>query len=365
MTRPVFIAIAGIVIVGFAFILNFQLWQDDVGETKPEKVSATAEEARPQPVPEKSVSTPSVKAPKPALAQSEPAVTKQHSLIAPTFDVARVNPKGEALMAGRAEPNGRIFIMDNEQDLGHVMSDRRGEWVFVPEARLKPGTHQLKLRMEIEGSKPIFSSSNVVVVVPTPNMNIAGEPTRKKSGVLALKVPSQGHGPVTVLQKPKANADSNAPSSGKGDNWIVVDAVDYDDKGKLSISGHAAPNAPVNIYLSNKFVGQTKADEKGAWYLTPTSPVTPGLYRLRADRIGQDGKVLARVEFSFERAKPIKDLKEGAFIIVQPGNSLWRLARRTYGSGFAYTVIFEANQDKIGDPNLIHPGQVFTLPNTK
>jgi hypothetical protein len=365
MTRPVFIAIAGILIVGFAFVLNFQLWQDDVGETKPEKITPTAEEKRPQPVPEKSVSTPSIKAPKPALKKSEPVVPKPPSLIAPTFDVARVNPQGEAVMAGRAEPISRVVIMDNEQDLGHVITDRRGEWVFVPEARLKPGTHQLKLRMEIEGSKPIFSSSNVVVVVPARNMNIAGETTHKNSGALALKVPSKGHGPVTVLQKPTGNADSKAPSSGKGNNWIVVDAVDYDDQGKLSISGHAAPLAPVNIYLSNKFVGQTKANEKGAWYLTPASPVAPGLYRLRADRIDQDGKVLARVEFPFERAKPIKDLKEGTFIIVQPGNSLWRLARRTYGSGVAYTVIFEANQDKIGDPNLIHPGQVFTLPNAQ
>jgi nucleoid-associated protein YgaU len=75
--------------------------------------------------------------------------------------------------------------------------------------------------------------------------------------------------------------------------------------------------------------------------------------------------VLARVEFPFERAKPISDLKEGTFIIVQPGNSLWRLARRNYGSGFSYTVIYEANQEQIADPNLIHPGQVFALPNAQ
>jgi hypothetical protein len=265
-------------------------------------------------------------------------------------------------MAGRAEPNSRIAIVDNEQDLGYVITDRRGEWVFVPETRLKPGAHQLKLRMEIEGSKPIFSSSNVVVIIPSPNMNIAGNLTNKQSGTLALKVPSQGHGSVTVLQKPNGTRGSNAPSSGKGNNWIVVDAVDYDNKGRVSISGHSAANAPLNVYLSDNFVGGTKANEKGIWHLTPTAPVAPGLYRLRADLIGQDGKVLARVEFPFERTKLIKDLKEGTFIIVQPGNSLWRLARRTYGSGVAYTVIFKANQDKIADPNLIHPGQVFTLP---
>lgn len=372
MTRPVAIAIAGILIVGFAFVLNFQLWRDDVGPPAP--VTTTAEPEPPiksvqqkplQAVPEKSVAVPLVKAPKPTPEKSEPKVIEPQGPRPPSFDVARVNPQGEAVIAGRAEPGSRIVIMDGDKELGHVTADRRGQWVFVPDIRLKPGTHQLKLRMEIKDSKPTFSASNVVVVVPAPNKNIAGEPSQKKSGALAFKVPSQGHGPVTVLQKTTLEPDPKAPLDGSGKNRIVVDAVDYDDKGELSISGHAEPGAPVNIYLSNKFLGRTKTDEKGVWHLSPTDSIEPGLYRLRADRVGKDGKVLARVEFPFERAKPITDLKEGTFIIVQPGNSLWRMARRTYGSGFAYTVIFEANLEQIANPNLIHPGQVFTLPNAQ
>jgi len=49
-------------------------------------------------------------------------------------------------------------------------------------------------------------------------------------------------------------------------------------------------------------------------------------------------------------------------VIVQPGNSLWRIARRTYGDGVQYTVIYEANKDHIRDPDLIYPGQIFSLP---
>ncbi|HCR67353.1 MAG TPA: hypothetical protein DIW38_12725, partial [Oceanicaulis sp.] len=49
-------------------------------------------------------------------------------------------------------------------------------------------------------------------------------------------------------------------------------------------------------------------------------------------------------------------------VIVQPGNSLWRIARRLYGEGLQYTVIYEANRDQIRDPNLIYPGQVFSAP---
>jgi nucleoid-associated protein YgaU len=50
--------------------------------------------------------------------------------------------------------------------------------------------------------------------------------------------------------------------------------------------------------------------------------------------------------------------------IVQPGNSLWRIARRSYGEGLRYTVIYDANKDQIRDPDLIYPGQVFVLPDS-
>ncbi|MCK5276640.1 MAG: LysM peptidoglycan-binding domain-containing protein, partial [Alphaproteobacteria bacterium] len=51
-------------------------------------------------------------------------------------------------------------------------------------------------------------------------------------------------------------------------------------------------------------------------------------------------------------------------VVVQPGNSLWRLARRTLGEGTRYTVIYQANRDRIRDPDLIYPGQVFEVPRT-
>ena len=49
-------------------------------------------------------------------------------------------------------------------------------------------------------------------------------------------------------------------------------------------------------------------------------------------------------------------------VVVQPGNSLWRISRRLYGRGVLYTVIYEANKEQIADPDLIYPGQVFKTP---
>ncbi|NBO21267.1 MAG: LysM peptidoglycan-binding domain-containing protein, partial [Rhodobacteraceae bacterium] len=49
-------------------------------------------------------------------------------------------------------------------------------------------------------------------------------------------------------------------------------------------------------------------------------------------------------------------------ITVQPGYSLWKIARENLGEGVLYVQVFEANKDQIKNPDLIYPGQVFTLP---
>ena len=49
-------------------------------------------------------------------------------------------------------------------------------------------------------------------------------------------------------------------------------------------------------------------------------------------------------------------------ITVQPGDSLSKIAKRELGDANKWHAIYEANRDKIKNPDLIHPGQVLTLP---
>jgi nucleoid-associated protein YgaU len=72
--------------------------------------------------------------------------------------------------------------------------------------------------------------------------------------------------------------------------------------------------------------------------------------------------VQARVEVPFSQPDFSTVTLTDDSVIVQPGNSLWRIARRTYGNGVQFTVIYEANKDNIRDPDLIYPGQIFNLP---
>lgn len=47
---------------------------------------------------------------------------------------------------------------------------------------------------------------------------------------------------------------------------------------------------------------------------------------------------------------------------VVSGDSLWNIAKKFYGNGSKYTVILNANKDKIKNANLIYPGQILTIP---
>ena len=274
---------------------------------------------------------------------------------APRFDVVRINPRGDTVMAGRSEPGGTVVILDETKVIGEVIADRHGEWVFVPEQPLEPGSRRLSLKSRGAGQRPTQSESVVVLVVPEGNKDIAGRPTRKSVQPLALKVPRRGSGATTVLQRPTPSSTTYA---------LAVDAVDYDDTGRLTIGGHGAPGGLVQLYLNNRFIGRTRGSDRGVWTTSPETPVEPGIYTLRVDQVDDAGKVLTRVSIPFSRAAFLAGMAPESFVVVQPGNSLWRIARRTYSAGIAYSVIYAANRDQISNADLIYPGQIFSLPVT-
>lgn len=47
---------------------------------------------------------------------------------------------------------------------------------------------------------------------------------------------------------------------------------------------------------------------------------------------------------------------------VQSGDCLWNIAKKVLGNGSRYPEIYNLNRDKIGNPNIIHEGQVLTMP---
>ena len=287
-----------------------------------------------------------------------PASQVEKKLAPLQFDVVRVNPRGDAVIAGRAEPGAKVTILDGGRPIGMVTADERGEWVLVPREPLPTGNRELTVIQKIGEGEPMISESIVVLVVPEHGKDIAGRAVQKESQPLALQVPRSGAGSSRVLQAPSTIDVSTPPPAG-----VSVDVIDYDEQGNVALAGRGAMNADVLVYLNDKLLGRAVVDGEGRWQLDPEGQVEPGLYKLRVDQ-RMEGKVVARVELPFSRAAPITEPQTESFVIVQPGNSLWRIARRTLGRGTAFTTIYEANSDQIRDPDLIYPGQVFTVPRT-
>ena len=100
----------------------------------------------------------------------------------------------------------------------------------------------------------------------------------------------------------------------------------------------------------------------GGWFAELTG-IEPGIYDLRLDEIDESGVVKSRIVTPFKKESKdfLMNMVSGS-ITVQPGNSLWRIARRIFGRGIRYIEIYEKNNDLIRDPDLIYPGQVFSIP---
>jgi nucleoid-associated protein YgaU len=281
------------------------------------------------------------------VAAAPPAPTPP-AATAPGFDIVRVNPAGAAVTAGRAEPGSRVVLTLDGHEIGRAIADGSGQWAIVPTLPLPAGTHELGLSSQGADGVARNAAAPVVVALAPPAPANAPQPAAP-SVPLALAMPAAG--PARVLQGP-------VTPSGK----LGLDAVDYDEAGHIRFAGGAAPNAPVRLYVDDTPIGEARADAAGRWVLQPETAVATGTHRLRLDQLGTDGRVTARVALPFERATVASQEFAGGRVVVQPRQSLWRIARQAYGQGVRYTVIYQANHDQIRDPDLIFPGQVFTLP---
>ncbi|MFC3227408.1 LysM peptidoglycan-binding domain-containing protein [Marinibaculum pumilum] len=266
----------------------------------------------------------------------------------PSFDIVRISQDCRAVIAGRAMPRAVVEVSLGEDLLGQVTADRRGEWVLIPDQPLRPGPGEMRLSVTPQDGPSVTGREGVIVSVPD-----CGGGEGEGQEIIAVRTDDRDSRPSRVLQLPGM--------SGPGGD-LRLDAVDYDEAGKLILSGRAEPSTRVNIYANNAPVGQVRTDDEGRWSLLVDDKVPLGPQTLRLDQVGARGTVKSRVEFPFSRAS-FSDLDlNDRNVIVQPGNSLWRIARRVYGEGLRYTVIYKANAEQIRDPDLIYPGQIFSLP---
>lgn len=196
----------------------------------------------------------------------------------------------------------------------------------------------------------------------------SGEAAPAPQATSSVAVLRAGRDGVTLVQPA-------APAAPELVGKVALDTISYTETGDVQLAGRARPEALVRVYLDNSPVAELAAASDGQWSGSLTS-VAPGIYTLRLDEIDPvDGIVLSRLETPFKREAP--EVLQPAVtadqapdqaapvvraVTVQEGDTLWAISQQRYGSGFLYVRVFEANKGDIRDPDLIYPGQIFTLP---
>jgi nucleoid-associated protein YgaU len=147
---------------------------------------------------------------------------------APTFDVVRVEPSGETVVAGEAEPKATVEVLDGQTAIASVEADSSGAWALSLDKPLAPGSHDLALRTTSPDKKTqILSDQRVAVSVPE-----AGS----KDVLVVVNTPN---GASRVIEVP-----SSAPEQGP---QVASNAADQEQQVASNAPAPQPPSAPPSV----------------------------------------------------------------------------------------------------------------------
>ena len=314
-----------------------------------------------------------------------PAPAEPQAADQPSFDVVRVEPKGDTVVAGKGAPNTKVALLAGGRKVGEAVSDASGQFVILP-SPLPPGDYALTLRQGADG-RQTDSKQSVAVSVPKPG---------RGSVVVALAEPGKA---TKLLSGPLAapGAPRDVPLS-KTTGKVAIASAELENGNGFYVTGKARGGAQVHVYLNDAHIADVVASPDGGWSVRVKKGLTGGHYVVRADGGGSDGRVLSRAEVPFDvpvamaaatppapavvaSAAPAADgatapgiagaaTTSGAAAVVDSiatarvtvGDNLWNISRFRLGDGKRYTQIYAANVGQIRNPDLIFPGQVFVVP---
>lgn len=403
-------------VLALALYLLYDLGQLEEEPLSPEPVEVTAtapkellqeNQAQTEPVGvgEERSALPATESSEPTSAPENLAEPKNSG---PSFDVVRIDQAGNTLIAGRAEPSSPVEVIVDGKVVDETIADASGQ--FTSLVTLAPSDTPRVMELSAaaaEGAK-VASAQNVIIapVVAEPSaapalatssssqsgVDVAavGETSGSDDADLQAVAPSDPEQPPTamdvqsdeigaelaptVLMATEEGIEVLQPGGAAPEilSEIALDSINYDPGGEITLSGRGTGEGFVRVYLDNTPILTHKIDASGRWH-SDLPDVETGIYTLRIDEVNAAGEVVSRVETPFKREEPAALAALHAettpetgiklsLVTVQPGNTLWGIASRSYGEGILYVRVFEANKDRIRDPDLIYPGQVFEVP---
>ena len=167
------------------------------------------------------------------LFEKEPLFDKKDIKL--TFDIVRISKSGDAVFAGKSEPNIPIVLLDNDKEIANFLSDANGEWIWISDNPLANGIKKFKLTHT--DSKGLFYKSDQTVVVLNDN-KIDSKP-------MVAKLLKSSVETIDML-----NLDLI-------DNGLSLDLVNHTSSGLLILNGRTLPNQEVKFLNLKNIVGKS------------------------------------------------------------------------------------------------------------
>jgi hypothetical protein len=280
----------------------------------------------------------------------------------PSLDLVRIDKTGSTVVAGQAEANANVDIVLDGEVVGEAQADKTGAFVALLDIEPSETPRELGLvqKQDADEGEDVASTDKVLVMPFEPEAVVAPKLIVAKPDSVDVIAPvsNEEASVETAIQSTQPEAQIAT--------GLSLDTIVYDDLGDVVIAGRGSSDDFVRVYLDNKPASVQKVTDKGQWKIT-LSDVPEGIYSLRVDSIDSAGAVTERVQSPFKREATTlvasTDNGQPSSVTIQPGYTLWAVAKKRYGDGIRYVQIYDANRDRIKDPDLIYPGQVFDLPN--
>ncbi|MEL7280148.1 MAG: LysM peptidoglycan-binding domain-containing protein [Pseudomonadota bacterium] len=320
--------------------------------------------------------------------------------VPPSISTFRLESDGQMLISGRSQPGWDITVLLDNAVLATFPTDGSGEFAEFLSIEISDMPRILTLSARSPETGEELASLEDVIIAPMDLAAGSVEETLTEDPVAEAADPTQtaeetGVQPAAETEDETAEKTADAletdtsadtaavllsdedgvrvlqppvPAGQAPDVMSVValDTITYSEEGDVQLAGRGQSDGFVQVYLDNAPITTSRIEEDGNWR-SELPEIDTGVYTLRIDEVDQQGNVTSRVETPFKRED--KEVLAGQeesdgvrAITVQTGNTLWAISRERYGEGTAYVRIFEANRDRIRDPDLIFPGQVFNIP---
>ncbi len=242
-----------------------------------------------------------------------------------TIDTISYSSNGDVILGGRGQAGNFVRIYLDNQSIATSKISANGYW-SLELSDIEPGIYTLRV-------DELNATGDVVSRAETPFKREAAEELAElmapetEPEEPSVEVPSQN---VAEAQSAQADASSS----------------DAPETAAETVADTGSDTAPDTSVTQVEVTVQAEVAE-----LNPQ------------DEQSSDGETVATEAQPADTASVLRTPSQTFRVrTVQPGSTLWAIAKESYGAGIEYFKVFEANKERIRDPDLIYPGQVFEIP---